>query len=304
MKCPRSKPYAVIKDADGSVAGCHETEEAAKRQLAALYASEEGKAMRQQDFKLERLETKADDGEANGAFTALVSVFGNVDHVGDRMMPGAFSKTLKRWRESGDPIPIILSHQWEDPMAFVGKADPRAVMETDEGLVVQGQLNTATEVGKQVYGLMKDRVLKSFSFGYTVPPGGEELDDKGANNVSEVDLVEVGPCLKGANPDARLLGIKSAIHEGESPAYEVVDEDGTTTGTLAITNAPEGVTVTTTGTGTTNPVPLERGEKDLPAEEVDTADGDTPEEPPAKPSAKDSVRNEIDRAMLDVKLGL
>lgn len=32
--------YAVVKDSDGSVAGCHETEEAAKKQLAALYASE------------------------------------------------------------------------------------------------------------------------------------------------------------------------------------------------------------------------------------------------------------------------
>jgi HK97 family phage prohead protease len=32
--------FAVIKDSDGSVAGCHETEEAAKKQLAALYASE------------------------------------------------------------------------------------------------------------------------------------------------------------------------------------------------------------------------------------------------------------------------
>lgn len=32
--------FAVIKDSDGSVAGCHESEEAAKNQLAALYASE------------------------------------------------------------------------------------------------------------------------------------------------------------------------------------------------------------------------------------------------------------------------
>lgn len=32
--------FAVIKDEDGSVAGCHDTEDAAKKQLAALYASE------------------------------------------------------------------------------------------------------------------------------------------------------------------------------------------------------------------------------------------------------------------------
>lgn len=32
--------YAVVKDSDGSIAGCHGTEEAAKKQMAALYASE------------------------------------------------------------------------------------------------------------------------------------------------------------------------------------------------------------------------------------------------------------------------
>ncbi len=40
-QCPASKPYAVIKDGDGSVAGCHASKEKAKKQLGALYASEE-----------------------------------------------------------------------------------------------------------------------------------------------------------------------------------------------------------------------------------------------------------------------
>ena len=39
--CPDSKPWAVIKDSDGSVVACHETEQSAKDQVAALYASEE-----------------------------------------------------------------------------------------------------------------------------------------------------------------------------------------------------------------------------------------------------------------------
>jgi len=39
--CPSSKPHAVIKDSDGTVEGCHATEEQAKAQVAALYASEE-----------------------------------------------------------------------------------------------------------------------------------------------------------------------------------------------------------------------------------------------------------------------
>jgi len=38
--CPSSKPFAVVKNADGSVAGCHPTKTAAQKQMAALYASE------------------------------------------------------------------------------------------------------------------------------------------------------------------------------------------------------------------------------------------------------------------------
>lgn len=38
--CPTSRPFAVVKDSDGSVSGCHPTRDAANSQLAALYASE------------------------------------------------------------------------------------------------------------------------------------------------------------------------------------------------------------------------------------------------------------------------
>jgi hypothetical protein len=40
-QCPTTQPFAVVKDADGSVEGCHETRQGAEDQMAALYASEE-----------------------------------------------------------------------------------------------------------------------------------------------------------------------------------------------------------------------------------------------------------------------
>lgn len=38
-ECPQSMPWAVVKDADGSVEGCHATEDSANKHLAALYAN-------------------------------------------------------------------------------------------------------------------------------------------------------------------------------------------------------------------------------------------------------------------------
>ena len=38
--CPADTPYAVVKEADDSVEGCHATMDDAEAQVAALYASE------------------------------------------------------------------------------------------------------------------------------------------------------------------------------------------------------------------------------------------------------------------------
>ena len=107
-------------------------------------------------------------------------------------------------------------------MKYVGAADPRAVVETEKGLLVQGKLDIANgnAVADQVYKLMKQRLLKGWSFGYTVPEGGEKMDEKGVNEVSEVDLVEVGPTLKGANPKAELAGDQVRAGGGRPAALD------------------------------------------------------------------------------------
>jgi hypothetical protein len=43
--CPVSRPWAVVKDSDGEVEGCHPSKDAANNQMAALYAQEEALSM-------------------------------------------------------------------------------------------------------------------------------------------------------------------------------------------------------------------------------------------------------------------
>jgi HK97 family phage prohead protease len=206
-ECPSSRPWACIRDSDGTVEGCHSTEEAAQAQQRALYAREgtmSNGEMQKKTFDL--LEVKAD--EERGTFTALASVFGNVDLGGDKMVKGAFKNTLEKWRKSGRSIPVILSHQWDSLTAYVGKADPRAVYEDDRGLMVQGQLFMDKEAGRDVYRLMKEGLLTGWSFGYKVPAGGQKKNGK-VTEVTEVDLFEVGPTLVGMNPEAQLQSVKA-----------------------------------------------------------------------------------------------
>src|SRR5688500_72597 len=42
--CPSDRPWAVVKNGTDEVEGCHATEDAADKQLAALYASEKDMA--------------------------------------------------------------------------------------------------------------------------------------------------------------------------------------------------------------------------------------------------------------------
>lgn len=145
-----------------------------------------------------------DDGDA-GTFEALVSVFGNVDHAGDRVMPGAFAKSLERWSESGDPIPVVFSHRWDDLDAHIGKV--LQAEETDDGLLVTAQLDVEEdEAAAKVHRLLKDRRIREFSFAYDVLD--EKKADDGANELLELDVIELGPTLKGMNPETVLVGAK------------------------------------------------------------------------------------------------
>lgn len=147
----------------------------------------------------------ADDGKA-GEFEALVSVFGNVDLGGDRVMPGAFTNSLAKWRESGDPIPVIWNHEWNNPLAHIGKVDPNEAEEVEAGLLVKGTLDLDNDFASQVYRLLSERRVKELSFGYNIIDA-EQKD--GALNLTELDLIEVGPTLKGMNPATQLLAVKS-----------------------------------------------------------------------------------------------
>ncbi len=51
-ECPASRPWAVIKDDDGSIEGCHASEADAQAQLVALNIAEsEGRAYESIDFR-------------------------------------------------------------------------------------------------------------------------------------------------------------------------------------------------------------------------------------------------------------
>ena len=148
--------------------------------------------------------------EREGAFTALVAIFGNVDRGGDRIVRGAFAKSLDAWRESGNRIPIVWSHQYDHPAMVIGSADPMQSKETDEGLLLVGQLNLDSPVAHHVRDLLRNGDINGWSFGYKTIRERKAAD--GANELLEVEIGEAGPCIIPMNAATRTVTVK-----GEQP---------------------------------------------------------------------------------------
>ncbi len=146
------------------------------------------------------------ESDGQGIFEALVAVFNNVDRAGEKVMPGAFQESLGRWETKGRPIPVIFAHEWDNLDAHIGQVVE--AKEIDSGLYVKGQLDLEEDFARRVWKKMKRGTLAEFSFAYDVVRG-EYKDD--VYELHELDLLEVGPCLVGMNPETQLLGVKAAL---------------------------------------------------------------------------------------------
>lgn len=157
---------------------------------------------------------KAVGDPADGVFEAYVSIFGNVDYHGDRILPGAFASSIERWKSSGDPVPVIFSHQWDDLDAHIGSVIdleehlpgderlPESIRENG-GLWTRFELELDEDFASRVAKKLTKRTIREFSFAYDVLD--EQRGSDGANELVELEILEVGPTLKGANPATVLL---------------------------------------------------------------------------------------------------
>jgi HK97 family phage prohead protease len=177
-------------------------------------------------------EVKADPELGDvGEFEAIVSVFGNIDEVGDRVVEGAFAATLKEWEAKsadGFYIPVWYSHQYADPENLIGRVVEAAELAPGDdrlpvslkdlgGLWIKGALFIDRAArAKKVHGDFTDGVLAQFSFAYDVV---KEKRQNGANELLELVLHEVGPTPLGANRETRLVAVKNA-----AGAYELASE--------------------------------------------------------------------------------
>lgn len=140
----------------------------------------------------------------DGTFEGYGSVFNNVDHSRDVVVPGAFAKSIAKSKSEGRVMPILWQHDAHQP---IGGYDE--IYEDDYGLYVKGSLLVGdVRQAKEAHALMKAGVLSGLSIGY-IARDGEFDKDKNAYLLKELELWEVSPVTFPDNDLARVTAVKN-----------------------------------------------------------------------------------------------
>lgn len=156
---------------------------------------------------------KASEASDGMIFSGYGAVFGNIDHWGDVIQPGAFADTLKQAKDSGQWPSMLLQHGMTADMDVpVGiwtemKEDPI-------GLFMEGKL-AETQGGKDIYTLLKMEprpAINGLSIGYIpIEWTNRTKPDEPRRTLKKVNLMEVSLVTFPANEKARVTNIKSQV---------------------------------------------------------------------------------------------
>lgn len=158
-------------------------------------------------FAFEIRETKETeiDGVKYGLVRGYASTYGNVDRGNDRVVPGAFSKSLDRYRKANRPVKMYFNH---DSNEIIGGFPIQKITDDENGLYVEGQVNLEVQKGREAYALAKQGVMQDFSIGYTV----DDYDMKGGvRELKQLELWEISMVGEPMNEMARITAVKNNL---------------------------------------------------------------------------------------------
>lgn len=156
-------------------------------------------------FELQELKAR-DDG---WTFSGYASTFGNVDHGGDVVLRGAFTKSIER-----RPSPKLLwQHDVGEPLGKV-----LSLREDDRGLYGEFKISK-TARGHDAYQLLRDGAIDSMSIGYI--PEEQEFKADDIRELKSVDLLEISVVSIPMNAEALITMVKAASRTDPSMARQI-----------------------------------------------------------------------------------
>lgn len=154
------------------------------------------------------------DGLQDGEFIAYPSTFTRTpDDYGDVVAKGAFTDTIKQWKDSGKVLPVMYMHKMDDPNYNIGAVEDMG--EDDHGWWIRAKLDDDNPIAQRVHELIKAGRLSQMSFAFDVLDSSNiKLEDgRKARELRKVKVYEASVVPVGANQDTSIEAIKSAPEE-------------------------------------------------------------------------------------------
>lgn len=163
--------------------------------------------MRTLDFPL-----KVKDVGEDGTIEGYAATYGNVDHGGDIILPGAFARTIK----GRSTLPMLLYHDTRRPVGVWN-----AFEDSSKGLKLKGRVTTATADGVEALALARDGALAGLSIGYVAVK--ERYTDV-ARELIELKLLETSLVAVPMNERAQVTKVKHIAGDGKLPGLPEFEE--------------------------------------------------------------------------------
>lgn len=172
-----------------------------------------------------------DVDKKSSTVVGYAAAFGNKDSHNDIIEKGAFKRTIDH---NSSRIKALMHH---DPVLLVGK--PTEIKEDEHGLYTESHISKTAQ-GEDLLTLIEDGVLDEMSIGfYPVKEGWD--DDRSANIMSELKLVEYSFVTLASNPEARVQGLKGTAALDELVTSMRKMEKALRDGTFVTDEVPEAI---------------------------------------------------------------
>ncbi|NWK96700.1 HK97 family phage prohead protease [Sphingobium lactosutens] len=141
------------------------------------------------------------DNEVEG----LASTYGNIDHAGDIVERGAYTRTLGVFNQK-QRMPFLAHHRHDRPIGSIVE-----LKDTDEGLWFKARFSDSHD-GQNVRSQFLDGTLDSFSIGYRViKKEADRVDGQRVLRLKEIALHEISAVTFPCNELAKLSAVKGDI---------------------------------------------------------------------------------------------
>lgn len=237
---PDCSGWAVVKDSDGSLAGCHDTKAEAQAHMAALYANVKEASMSDNEHREVRtLEMSGFEirhsGRPDESFTirGYPIVYGEWSHdlggFKERIREGAADEVLR-----GDPT---VHFTWDHDTRYVGASTGSRTLSLrsdTKGVFMDAQVGNYSW-SKDLRTALERGDIAQGSFAFTVNDGGDEWSvDEETNEVTRTikeigNLYDVTVTAQGAYPQTSLAAVRSLAaigRQSEAGAIPVAPEEG------------------------------------------------------------------------------